>query len=506
MDSVFTRVAAVTPVLNLAHVSRNSEVIITQILALDKKEVDIIVFPELCMTGYTCGDLFEQELLLESCLRYLESIVEDTKNCASISVLGLPFSFEGRLFNCAAVIGNGQIYGLVPKSAIPNCGEFYEKRWFSSGVDIQDAYVEMGEHKDIPFGTDVLFQSSRKDWKLGVEICEDLWSVIPPSSLQSINGANIIANLSASNDLVGKVDYRRQLVSQQSARCVAAYIYCSSGFGESSTDLVFSGHRIIAENGAILAEADDFSDLDECIISDIDLQILKHERHKNTELKTTIPNSNVREINISNPLRLTSRDLLRVDSRLPFVPSDSSQRQRVCDQIFNIQSAGLARRLKHMGYPVPVIGISGGLDSTLALLVTAKALEMLGEPVSGICAVTMPGFGTSERTLENSKNLIEGFGIPFRSISIIDSVRQHFKDINHDESNHNVVYENAQARERTKILMDIANQKNGMVVGTGDLSEAALGWCTYNGDHMSMYHMLLTVASIWNNSRILPLH
>lgn len=487
------RVAAVTPALSLADTIRNSEIIIAQILAQDEANVDITVFPELCLSGYSCGDLFNQELLINSCLKCLVNIVEATESCDSISVVGLPFSFEGRLFNCAAIIGHGHIYGLVPKVAIPNSGEFYERRWFSSGINIQNSCVNIFEHANIPFGVDLLFESSGKDWKLGVEICEDLWSVIPPSSLQALNGANLIANLSASNELVGKSDYRRELVSQQSARCIAGYVYCSSGFGESSTDLVFSGHRIIAENGIILDEGDDFTSLEDCIISDIDLQILNHERHKNTEFKSTVSESGIRVIRVSNPVHSNCRKALRVESRLPFVPIDSSQRQRVCDQIFNIQSFGLARRLKHMGLPIPVIGISGGLDSTLALLVTAKALEILDRPVSDICAVTMPGFGTSERTLENAKKLIEGCGIPFQSISIISSVRQHFHDIGHDENNHNVVYENAQARERTKILMDIANQRNGMVVGTGDLSEAALGWCTFNGDHMSMYHVNIGV-------------
>lgn len=489
MELVFTRVAAVTPNLALADVDRNSEVIVNKICSLESKGVDIIVFPELCLTGYTCGDLFEQQFLLDACLQSLANIVEATKSCSSISLVGLPFSFEGRLFNCAAVVGHGRIYGLVPKSEIPNCAEFYEKRWFSTGANMRNFNVPIGEHLNIPFGIDILFKSDLNDWKLGVEICEDLWSVIPPSSLQAVNGANIIANLSASNDLVGKSDYRRELVSQQSARCVAAYVYCSSGVGESSTDLVFSGHRMIAENGVIMAEADDFTSSEDCIIFDIDHQMLKFERHKNTELKSTVPNAGTRIINIGSSQRTTARNTVRRDSRLPFVPSDRAHRQRVCDQIFNIQSAGLARRLTHMGCPVPVIGVSGGLDSTLALLVTAKALENLGRPTSEICALTMPGFGTSERTLKNAKDLIEGIGIPFKSISIIDAVRQHFKDIGHDEGNHDVVYENAQARERTKILMNIANQKNGVVIGTGDLSEAALGWCTFNGDHMSMYHV-----------------
>lgn len=492
MSQEYVRVAAVTPKLFLSDTKKNSEIIIEKILAQDEAGADITVFPELCLSGYTCGDLFNQDFLINSCLESLVKIVKATESCNSTSIVGLPFASDGRLFNCAAIIGHGHIYGLVPKVSIPNSCEFYERRWFSSGVNIQNLIVTIANHTDVPFGVDLLFESSSKDWKLGVEICEDLWSVIPPSSIQALNGANLIVNLSASNELVGKSDYRRELVSQQSARCIAGYVYCSSGFGESSTDLVFSGHRMIAENGIILDEGDDFTSLEDCIISDIDLQILKHERVQNTEFKSTISDSENTVIKLSNPM-YSSRKTLRVDLQHPFVPKDPAQRQRICDQIFNIQSFGLARRLQHMGSPVPVIGISGGLDSTLALLVTVKAFEILKRPVKDICALTMPGFGTSKRTLENAKKLIEGCGIPFQSISIIDSVRQHFQDIGHDENNYDVVYENAQARERTKILMDLANQRNGMVVGTGDLSEAALGWCTFNGDHMSMYHVNIGV-------------
>lgn len=493
MPSRFARVAAVTPSLKLGDIKENSDSIISNILSLDKKDVDVIVFPELCLTGYTCGDLFHQETIHLSSQKSLINIVEKTKKCSSISILGTPFPCNGRIYNCAVVIGHGQIYGLIPKVCIPNTNEFYEKRWFSSGKNVKNFNVNIDKYENIPFGTDIIFESFNKDWKLGVEICEDLWGVIPPSSIQAINGANLIANLSASNDLVGKAEYRRELVSQQSARCVSGYIYSSSGFGESSTDLVFSGHRIIAENGIILSEDDNFLSSDEFIISDIDIQMLEHDRHKNTEFKSSAINNTIRIIPFLNKNIKNTRGISRVDKRQPFVPSNKLERQHVCDQIFNIQAAGLAQRLKHMGFPTPVIGISGGLDSTLALLVTIQAQEMLGRKTSDIFAVTLPGFGTSKRTLNNAKKLIEGLGINFQSISINDSVRQHFKDIGHDENNHDVVYENAQARERTKILMNIANQKNGMVVGTGDLSEAALGWCTFNGDHMSMYHVNIGV-------------
>ena len=488
----FARVAAVTPKLSLGDVHKNSEFITDQIILHDKQDVEIVVFPELSLTGYTCGDLFLQEIIHSASEEEILNIVEKTKKCLSISIIGIPYRFDGRLFNCAVVIGQGHIYGIVPKIFMPNTNEFYEKRWFSSGSSIKNLYTEIGKHKNIPFGIDIIFESSNKNWKIGVEICEDLWSVIPPSSLLALNGANIIANLSASNDLVGKTRYRRDLVSQQSARCVSGYIYTSSGFGESTTDLVYSGHRIIAENGIILSEDDNFSSSNESITADLDMNMLEHDRYINTGFKSSFEKDAIRFISLENnsikPMKIT-----RIDKRQPFVPSDMHERQDVCDQIFNIQSAGLAQRLRHMSFPKPIIGISGGLDSTLALLVTIRAQEMLSRPIEDIYPVTMPGFGTSKRTLDNSKNLIEGLGLEFHSISINDSVRQHFKDIGHDENNHDVVYENAQARERTKILMNIANQNNGMVVGTGDLSEAALGWCTFNGDHMSMYHVNIGV-------------
>lgn len=492
MNSKSVKVAAVTPELLLANPPENVRKIVEEIRQCFEKGVSLAVFPELSIVGYTCGDLFYQDTLLDSCKDALLHAVEKTKKFNIVSVVGLPLIYEGRLYNCAAVFGHGKIYGIVPKSFLPNYNEFYEKRWFSSGIGLVNAYVTIDQFERIPFGVDVLFQTN-DGWKLGIEICEDLWAVIPPSSSQSLNGANVIANLSASNDLVGKSKYRRDLVAQQSARCVVGYIYSSSGEGESSTDNVYSGHRLIADNGKILQETEDYYSDSSVIYADLDLTALQHDRFKNSSFTESASSHHVRISSITMSKGPNKAIKLTAPQRFPFVPSNTDDRIEVCNRILNIQAYGLARRLRHMNCARPVIGLSGGLDSTLALLVTILAVKKLSMSVSEIIPITMPGFGTSTRTFGNVQKLVKGLGLTLKEISIVDSVRQHFSDIGHDEEDHNVVYENAQARERTKILMDVANQNNGMVVGTGDLSEAALGWCTYNGDQMSMYHVNIGV-------------
>lgn len=480
------RVAAATPQLHLADPDANVVEICNLAQRAAEQSCSLVVFPELCLTGYSCGDLFFQKILQQRVVEVLFDLEKWTATTDVALVIGLPLAVSGRLFNCAALISGGIIHGLVPKTHLPNTGEFYEQRWFSSARDANCSTVTL-QGVDIPFGTDLLFAAADDPQMIiGVELCEDLWAVQPPSSSQALAGASLLLNLSASPEILGKYEYRRNLVASQSARCLAAYIYAGSGPGESSTDLVFPGHSLIAENGQIFVETERFSFESQLVVADVDVARLQSERQRNRPFTESAPEDPSRVISI--PLhRHPVSGLLRPLARTPFVPPDLAERRDRCHEIFQIQTSGLVRRLRHTGCQAVVIGLSGGLDSTLALLVTVKAYDLAGLPRTGIVAVTMPGFGTTNRTRSNAQRLAEELGVTLRVIPIDAAVEQHFHDIDHDPNLHDVTYENSQARERTQILMDIANQVSGLVVGTGDLSELALGWCTYNGDHMSMY-------------------
>lgn len=485
----FTRIATVAPELRVADVTYNSAQILKTLQSAAKQGASIAVCPELCLTGYTCADLFTHQPLLSAARSALDELAAATRTLKLLGVVGLPLSHGGRLFNCAAVIGEGRVLGIVPKQYLPTTGEYYEERWFTTGRQMQMSEYSAGE-KTIPFGTDLLFSDQASGCTFGVEICEDLWAVNPPSSDLCLAGANLILNPSASNELIGKAGYRRELVRQQSARCLAAYVYAAAGPGESSTDIVFSGHCMIAENGILLAESERFRFDSQLVCADIDIARLNHERHCNSSFSAARHQTKYRAIAVSLPqTKQKLGPLLRPNPPLPFVPSDPRVRAETCREIFSIQSIGLAKRLRHTKAKSVVVGISGGLDSTLALLVTVHAFDLIGLKRSGILAPTLPGFGTTKRTRGNAEKLVEKLGATLRVIPIHDAVRQHFKDIGHDETVHDVTYENSQARERTQILMDLANRVGGFVVGTGDLSESALGWCTFNGDHMSMYHV-----------------
>jgi NAD+ synthase (glutamine-hydrolysing) len=486
------RVAAVSPELRVADVDFNKTKIIEAMYLAANNNATHILFPELCITGYTCADLFFQSTLRRDAISALMEIVEATAKLGLLVIVGLPIESESKLFNCAAVVFSGDVLGLVPKQYLPNSREFYEKRWFASGVK-KSSSIYLPGNIEVPLSDRLLFCSG--DFTFGIEICEDLWSPIPPSSYQAISGAQVIFNLSASNELIGKAHYRRSLVQQQSARTVGAYVYASAGSCESSTDLVFSGHSLIGENGQILSESPRFKFETQTIYADIDIGKLTFERILSSSFgdsycadrqfsKIFYKGKSSDEVLVSQPI-----GSMRINPPHPFVPTDPKMRQEVCTEIFLIQATGLAKRIKHTGIKNIVLGISGGLDSTLAFLVALKAFEILGLDKSGIQAITMPGFGTSERTRLNAEDLINKTGASLRIISIENSVSIHFKDIGHDPNVHDITFENAQARERTQILMDIANQCNGLVVGTGDLSESALGWCTFNGDQISMYHV-----------------
>lgn len=482
----FMRLGVATPELKVADISFNLlEIYKTAELALEQK-CRMVLFPELCLTGYTCADLFFQHQLQQQVNCALLELRSFTERKQMTLIVGVPVSVNGRLFNCAALMSNGEICGLVPKSYLPNSGEFYEQRWFSSAVESTSHYYQLEDDK-IPFGADLLFRAN--DWSnllVGIEICEDAWSVVPPSGSQALAGATLLLNLSASPEILGKEAYRRSLVASQSARCLAAYAYASAGPNESTTDLVFSGHSLIAENGQILTETERFSFDSQLIVTDLDIDRLTGERQRNTTFASGSPAHDYRVVSFSlNPDAVPA--LQRTVAKTPFVPPDDQERSARCREIFQIQTSGLIKRLRHTSCKHVVIGLSGGLDSTLALLVTVKAFDRLGLDRSGIVALTMPGFGTTARTRGNAEELAEQLGVTLRVVSIDQAVRQHFSDIGHDQNQHDVTYENSQARERTQILMDVANQVGGLVIGTGDLSELALGWCTYNGDHMSMY-------------------
>jgi len=482
----FYRAAAACPITNVADIELNIENIKSCINTADKKSVKLIVFPELCITSYTCADLFEQKLLLDKSLVALENLCEFSKGVDIFILVGAPIVINSALYNCAIAIFNGFVLGIVPKSYIPNYTEFYEKRWFTSGLGITNKNITLPFQKNIPFGTDIIFTC--QDIKIGVEICEDLWVTIPPSSYQSLAGANILCNLSASNEIVSKADYRLHLVEAQSARCIASYIYSSSGVLESTTDLVFSGHLIIGENGTIINKNSRFQRENEILTSIIDIDKLNADRLKNLSFRDSslINTPNFREIEFKYS-NLFYGDFDRYVEKHPFVPSNKAEVTERCKEIFNIQSAGLAKRFKQTNLRKAIIGISGGLDSTLALLVIIKTFDMLMLDRKNIIAVTMPGFGTTDRTYNNAVALCKNLNTTFREIDIVPACLQHFKDIEHDPEIHDITYENVQARERTQLLMDIANKEAGLLIGTGDLSELALGWCTYNGDHMSMY-------------------
>lgn len=481
MEQGFVKVAAVTPKIKVADTKYNGEVICAEIKKAAEQGAKVIVLPELCITGYTCSDLFLQEKLLRAAKEELLRIAVFCETVDAIVFVGLPFAWDGKLYNVAAAINKGKILGLVPKIYLPNYNEFYEARHFTRGKEKAEL-VCLKEETEVLFGSDLLFTcESMPDLKIGVELCEDLWTVQPPSIRHARNGASVIVNLSASNELTGKSAYRRELVKTQSARLLCGYIYASAGEGESTQDVVYSGHNLIAENGTVLKEAVPFSG--EGIVSEIDVTRLIAERRRMTTFE--LEESEYKKIPFS--VQKEQIELTRPVDPMPFVPSGASDRNARCEEILAIQAHGLKKRLEHTHCKVAVIGISGGLDSTLALLVTVRAFDLLGMDHGQIKAVTMPGFGTTDRTYDNAVKLIRNLGADFIEVDIKDAVNIHFRDIGQDPSVHDVTYENGQARERTQILMDIANKSGGMVIGTGDLSELALGWATYNGDHMSMY-------------------
>jgi NAD+ synthase (glutamine-hydrolysing) len=484
------RLATVAPELRVADVTFNTAAIRAAMQAAAKRGAALALFPELSVTGYTCGDLFAQALLHTRARAALLELAAATKSLKIHAVVGLPLAVHGRLYNCAAVLGAGRVLGLVPKQFLPTTGEYYEERWFTSAAGLAPVDVDLGGYA-APLATNLLFADAASGCTFGVEVCEDLWAVHPPSGDLCLAGANLILNPSASNELLGKAAYRRDLVRQQSARCLAAYAYASAGPGESSTDVVFSGHCLVAENGSLLAESERFKFATQLTCADVDLGRLQHERLCNSSFSAAAAAGVFHRIPVTLPAAAAGEPAgsLRPNPALPFVPSDPRARAETCREIFSIQSTGLAKRLKHTGAKTVVIGISGGLDSTLALLVAAHAFDLLGLDRKGILAPTLPGFGTTKRTRGNAEKLVEQLGATLRVIPIHDAIKQHFRDIGHDENVHDVTYENAQARERTQILMDLANKIGGFVIGTGDLSEAALGWCTFNGDHMSMYHV-----------------
>ena len=479
----FYRTAAAVPQIRVADIAFNLGEIKKLVSEAEKKTVSLIVFPELSITGYTCGDLFLQETVLSGVASALLDLAKFAEKKKASIVVGAPLPFRNGLYNCAVVINNGKIKGIVPKSHIPNYREFYEKRWFLPGRDIRNEKMKLGDF-NVPFGTKLIFEHNRH-FRFAIEICEDLWNVVPPSSYHSAAGALIMANLSASDELVSKSAYRRELVRDQSARCVAGYIYTSSGVWESSTDLVFGGHAMISENGAIISENSRFSRKSDIIFADIDCQKLAALRTAESSFGDCPAPEGYETIRIDTVADL--RKISRTADPHPFVPSDPAMRTERCREIFSIQTAGLARRFEKTGATRAVIGISGGLDSTLALLVVNETFKLLERNSSGITAVTMPGFATGSRTFGNAVALAKILKTDLRKIDITEACKLHFKSIGHPGDVHDITYENVQARERTQILMDIANRENGLVIGTGDLSEIALGWSTYNGDHMSMY-------------------
>ena len=476
----FVKTCAITPKIRVAETVYNGQIIMDSMEEASRAGAKLVVFPELCITGYTCGDLFWQNKLITAAKEELMKIAEKSRELDGIFFVGLPYDINGKIYNMAAAVSGGEVIGMVPKTYIPNYNEFYEARYFTSGQNL--CTVEyLPDGTEVEVDTDLIFRcEDMPQLKIAVEICEDLWTPNPPSIGHAMAGANVIVNLSASDENTGKSQYRRELVSGQSARLLCGYIYASAGDGESTQDVVYSGHNIIAENGKILAESKRFTN--EPVYMELDVNRLESERRR---MSTFVTEDVYTEIGFS--LKIEDVELSRYIDPAPFVPGSKADRDMRCDEILMIQAMGLKKRLEHTGCQSAVIGISGGLDSTLALLVTVRAFDLLGMDHSRIAAVTMPGFGTTDRTYDNAVNLIKCLGAEFIEVDIKNAVNVHFTDIGHDSSIHDVTYENGQARERTQILMDLANKKNGMVIGTGDLSELALGWATYNGDHMSMY-------------------
>lgn len=487
MKDGYIKVAAATPKVKVADCPYNTKLIIEEMEDAREKGVNVLVFSELTISSYTCGDLFLQGPLLRDAKKGLLEVREASKGSSMVVVVGVPYAVGQKLYNCAAVIQDGSILGLVPKTYLPNYSEFYEARHFARGSK-KVKEIRIGEEM-VPFGTNLLFQCQEmEELVIACEVCEDLWVPLPPSTRHALAGATLICNPSASDETTTKEIYRRNLVSNQSARLISGYIYASAGEGESTQDVVYSGHNLICENGSILAEAKRFTN--ETIYAQIDLQRLSTERRRMTTFFDEIEEEYV---TVPFSMEMKEVELERIYPKTPFIPSDRKERDKRCDEILTIQAMGLKKRLEHTRCQHAVIGISGGLDSTLAVLVTARAFDMLGLPRENMICVTMPCYGTTDRTYQNAITLMKRLGATLKEINIIKAVEQHFQDIEHDETIHNVVYENSQARERTQILMDLANKYNGMVIGTGDLSELALGWATYNGDHMSMYAVNVSV-------------
>lgn len=480
----FITVAAAVPSVKVADTEYNVKQIEDFVAQAEGKGVEIIVFPELSITGYSCQDLFLQQLLIEQSEVAVMQLLDFTRKLDIICIVGAPVNISGSLYNCAIVIQHGVIVGMVPKTYLPNYGEFYEKRWFSSSKNLQPTDIRYAGNTVSVVPDPILFKTS-DNILFGIEICEDVWAAEPCSNKLTLLGADIIFNLSASDELIGKHDYLMSLLSQQSARTISGYVYSGCGFGESTQDVVYGGNALIFENGTLLAESERFSFKPQLVINQIDVEKLRVERQKNTTFVNCRDDSDV-VIKSTGVVQMKDFSLMRDINALPFIPSEKDM-QHSCNEIFSIQVAGLAKRITHTGCKHLIVGISGGLDSTLALLVCVKTFDKLGMSRKGIVGVTMPGFGTTDRTYNNALSLMESLGVTIREINIAESVKMHFNDIGHDISVHDVTYENGQARERTQILMDLSNQLNGMVIGTGDLSELALGWATYNGDHMSMY-------------------
>ena len=491
----FVRVAAAVPLVKPTKVGANLESVKRLLAEASAKGADVVVFPELCLTGYTCADLFYRPSLLADAETALADLVKTSASFPTLAfAVGLPVRLNGRIFNCAALVRGGALLGVVPKTYLPSTHEFYEARWFASALEATDARIVLAGC-DVPFGNDLVFDLG-EGTVLGIEICEDMWTANPPSTRLTLRGANVILNLSGSNELIGKTDYRRSLVTGQSARCLAGYVYAGAGVGESTTDLVFGGHTLIAENGTLLAEGERFVRGEHLVCADLDIGFLDFERSANfayrqaanaTPAVRRIMSPSLLNPNIPTFQHPNTGSLQRTVDPHPFVPAESADRNARCEEILAIQSTGLATRLEAIRCKDVVLGLSGGLDSALALLVCVEAFDRLGLDRKGIHAYTMPGFGTTKRTKGNAELLCEGLGVPLETIDITAMARQHLKDLGRDESVKDITYENTQARGRTYLLMNKANQVGGIVIGTGDLSELALGWCTYNGDHMSMY-------------------
>lgn len=487
MKDGFIKVAAATPQIKVADCEYNREQVLQEIQKAEQMGVKLLVLPELCLTGYTCGDLFLQETLLQGAKDSLEWLMERTAKIPMMVVIGLPFSVNCKLYNVAAFLYEGRILGMIPKTYMPNYSEFYEVRHFARGNRNVQMISVAG--RKVPFGTQLLFQCKQiPEFTIGCEICEDLWVPNPPSVEHALAGATVLCNPSASVEVTAKEGYRRQLISSQSARTISAYIYADAGEGESTTDVVFSGHNLICENGTILTESKRFTN--EMAVTEIDIKKLSVERRRmNTYEWQNGEDYTVIEFDMP----LESTGLTRSFSKTPFIPTNQDRRTERCEEIFMLQAMGLKKRLVHTNCQSAVIGLSGGLDSTLALLVTARAFDMIGLERNQILGVTMPGYGTTDRTYQNALEMAKALGVTLKEISIVQAVDRHFQDIGHDKAVHDITYENSQARERTQILMDLANQRNGLVIGTGDLSEMALGWATYNGDHMSMYAVNVSI-------------